>query len=176
VRFEDSRFSTVRRVARGLGNGFCTNDVARHPGMLAAHRPAPEESGNYLQMTGTSRRRHEAELGRLLLPDGESRRGRRRVERGHGSSLRERERERSPPRAARARPTWLRGRTPGRALRLDRGYGSRTTCDEVHPQGQQRGEEEQGQRPEAVAYWPPPGPGAEDDDRGGHDGERREEG
>ena len=82
MRFEDFRLYTVRRVVRGLGPEFHTNDVARHPAMLAAHRPAPEEMDNYLQMTGKYLRLYEAELGLILMPDSEPGRGRRWVKRG----------------------------------------------------------------------------------------------
>jgi hypothetical protein len=83
MRFEDFRFYTVRRVVRGMGSEFYTNDVARHPAMLAAHRPAPEELDNFLQMTGKYLRLHEADLDLLLMPDSETSRGRRWVKRGY---------------------------------------------------------------------------------------------
>ena len=97
MRFEDFRLYTVRRVVRGLGPEFHTNDVARHPAMLAAHHPAPEELDSYLQMTGKYLHLHEAELGLLLLPDSATSRGRRWVKRGA-----ERERRRRSGGAARS--------------------------------------------------------------------------
>jgi hypothetical protein len=82
VRFDDFQFSTVRRVVRHMGHEFHTNDVARHPATLAAHRPAPEEMNTYLRMTGRYLHRHGAELGLILTPDSVPGRGRRRDTRG----------------------------------------------------------------------------------------------
>ena len=69
MRFEDLRCATVRRVVRGLEPEFRPNDVARHPALPAARRPAPEALDHSLRTTGRYRYRVSEEVCRRPLRD-----------------------------------------------------------------------------------------------------------
>jgi hypothetical protein len=82
VRFEEFKFYTVQRVVRRMEAEFYTNQVAKDPAMMSAHRPAEEEMDNYLQMTGKYLHEHEDDFDLILMPDEKPNLGRRWIKRG----------------------------------------------------------------------------------------------